>query len=453
MNRSVEIKAKTYTKMIEKANSKYGKHWELLSCQNELSEGIGGFFGWHIVKGQFLIHQTPSENPINAKYESFFNEFEKKGKHSVAVSSLEDQLKKEKGKEEIIPIPQTLLTPFKEKNNISQKNFEVEKQKIVALGKQSSEMKNIQSMLVEINQKLDAQKEGNFGNLLHPSIKNVKELLEKNEFSADYIEKLLERIHKELSIEQLDDYPFLLTKLTEWISDSIQLDLPIEKAPAGPKIVVLVGPTGVGKTTTVAKLVANLILNGEGQVPPKIVMFTVDTYRLGAEVQIQRYGEILNVPVKVIREAEDLKKQILLFQDMDYIVIDTIGKSPRDRELYLNLQEMLEVCREDGDFYLTLAASTKTSDLADQIRSFEIFNYRSIILTKLDETRRIGNIISVLSKNAKKLSYITTGQQVPQDIIFATKPTLLNVLEGFKYKLKNYPKMNENNESLKMEGV
>ncbi len=192
------------------------------------------------------------------------------------------------------------------------------------------------------------------------------------------------------------------------------------------------GPTGVGKTTTIAKLAAMHRIGTNGESPKEVRMLTVDNYRIGARTQIETYGEIMEIPVFCAESCQELRKKLALFDDADLILIDTIGKSPRQSMMLAEMKELLSACGERAEVHLAMSATTKTSDISEILQQFEPFKYRSVILTKLDETMRIGNIISVLAERQKSISYLTDGQVVPQDICRASVPRLLMNLEGFR---------------------
>jgi flagellar biosynthesis protein FlhF len=177
-------------------------------------------------------------------------------------------------------------------------------------------------------------------------------------------------------------------------------------------IVALVGPTGVGKTTTIAKLAANFILkHGASQV----ALITTDNYRIAAHEQINTYGRILNVPVRVASSAEELHNLINGFADKRLILIDTAGMSQRDMKLVeqINTLQQNELSIRS---YLVMSAATEYKTLNAIIKAFSVFNPQASILTKLDEAVTIGAAVSSLIENNLPLSFITDGQQVPEDL-------------------------------------
>ncbi|HRZ66440.1 MAG TPA: flagellar biosynthesis protein FlhF, partial [Spirochaetia bacterium] len=161
-------------------------------------------------------------------------------------------------------------------------------------------------------------------------------------------------------------------------------------------------------------------------------MITIDNYRIGARQQIETYGGIMGVPVSCVETAEDLRKTIAFHSDADLILVDTVGKSPRDAVKLAEMQRILAACGPAAELHLALSATTKASDMAQAMRQFEPFDYKAVVITKLDETDRIGNVVSALAERRKPISYITNGQRVPQDIERARAERILMSLEGFR---------------------
>ena len=177
-------------------------------------------------------------------------------------------------------------------------------------------------------------------------------------------------------------------------------------------IVALVGPTGVGKTTTIAKLAAKFILkHGSSQV----ALITTDNYRIGAHEQLNTYGRILDVPVRVASSAQELRNLINGFADKRLILIDTAGMSQRDMKLVeqINTLQQNELSIRS---YLVMSAATEYKAMNAIIKAFAVFDPQASILTKLDEAVTIGSAISSIIEHNLPLSFIADGQQVPEDI-------------------------------------
>ena len=183
----------------------------------------------------------------------------------------------------------------------------------------------------------------------------------------------------------------------------------------------------MGKTTTIAKLAAMYGAVADPSYDVRIL--TIDSYRIGALQQIQKYGEIMNIPVSVVETRAEMQKQLSLSRDADFIFVDTIGKSPRD---YGRLAEVHDlVSSAAGEVNLAVSATTKAADLKEIMRQFEPFGYSGVVVTKLDETGNVGNIISALYEMRKSVSFITDGQSVPQDLERARVDNLLKRMHGF----------------------
>ncbi len=262
----------------------------------------------------------------------------------------------------------------------------------------------------------------------HPTISEIRIRLEENGFAPSYVRAMIDRLRRELSVDELADREGVHGRVIEWIGESISIHEP--RSSGKPEIFVLVGPTGVGKTTTIAKLAAmyGLDRGGRGR---DIRILTIDNYRIGARQQIETYGQIMDVPVSFVESADDMRKYLALYQDADIIFVDTIGKSPRDFRKLGEMNELLTMCGGRARVHLAISATTKTCDVAEIATQFEPFKYEAVVVTKMDETTRAGNIISVLAERQKPISFITDGQRVPQDIERATRIRLLMQLEGF----------------------
>jgi flagellar biosynthesis protein FlhF len=318
-------------------------------------------------------------------------------------------------------------------------DLEEEKRKVIAAAGKNYDQINekgretaqqILDSLNEIKEKIESggKKEE------HPAFTRAQELLKNNDFSQNYINNMLEKMRKELPLEKLDDPQAVQDHLLEWIGETISI-YKEDAAPRKPRIMVLVGPTGVGKTTTVTKLAAIYgIESDENNVPAvEVRMITIDAFRIGAKDQLEKIGNIMYIPVSYVDNKQALRREIAVHSEAtDMFLIDTIGKSPKDSSKLGEMKEILDGAGRGAEFFLVISAGTKTSDIEDIMRQFEPFNYKSVIITKMDETDRIGNIISALAEKRKSVSYITDGQEVPVDIRKASVVRFLINLDGFK---------------------
>ena len=284
----------------------------------------------------------------------------------------------------------------------------------------------------EMNQKLQAIAAG--GQEKHESIKKIDELLEQNEFTYSFIQMMEEKIRNEFSLEHLDDFDLVERRVVDWIGESIQVAKDSVYRP--PHVYIIVGPTGVGKTTTLVKLAAMFIKSFSAENHGRraeLCFITTDSMRVGALEQLERWGDRLSSRVLKAEHAEDLKT---LFDEnrnnVDAIFIDTSGYSPNDAAHLAQIKMLLDVPGMNPDVYLALTASTKARDLQNIMQNYEPFGYKSVIVTKCDESEQIGNVISVLNERHKTVSYLTHGQMAARDITKANVVDFLIRLEGFK---------------------
>jgi flagellar biosynthesis protein FlhF len=237
----------------------------------------------------------------------------------------------------------------------------------------------------------------------------IKKQLVDNEVSPENAQAI---------IDELDtSNPQALDALLSSVYQKIVLKLgqiePITLAEEKPKIVFFAGNTGVGKTTTMAKLASKLILEDK----LKVAMFSVDTYRIAAIDQIKTYASILSTPMEVVYTPEDMKKNVEKYGNYDIIMVDTAGRSHTNESQNKDLVDIINSVEDyEKEVYLVLSVTTKYSDLLNIANTYsKLFDFK-YIFTKLDETRGIGNILNLKLDTDKTLAYVTWGQNVPDDI-------------------------------------
>lgn len=181
----------------------------------------------------------------------------------------------------------------------------------------------------------------------------------------------------------------------------------------GTKFVYFVGPTGVGKTTTIAKIVSSIKLKNK----IKVALITLDTYRIAAVEQLRTYANILNIPLRVVYSNSELEEVREEFKDYDLVLVDTAGRSHKNEEQIADIKEMIDTTPEDlREVYLVLSITTKYRDLVQITDCYKKITNYNLIFTKLDETSSVGNILNIKMLTQAPLSYTTWGQNVPDDI-------------------------------------
>ena len=263
----------------------------------------------------------------------------------------------------------------------------------------------------------------------HTHIVKVQKILEENDFSPSCIRKLSDRLKSELSYTELENFLTVQKKLFELLAESIKIK-PADSQPKTP-VVLLVGPTGVGKTTTLAKIAVQYIRKN-AEHPLRVRVITIDNWRIGAAYQMKRYCELMGIPLMVASSPTEVRKYMALYrEEADVICIDTIGRSPKDREKISTMQHYFTELGDDAEVYLTVCAGTRISDIREIMKEYAVFKYKSLIITKFDETSYIGNLFSIILETNIPITYITAGQEVPQDFMLADVETFLKKLKGF----------------------
>ncbi len=214
--------------------------------------------------------------------------------------------------------------------------------------------------------------------------------------------------------------------LRERMEEALAVSNPSISRQYGQKIMMLVGPTGVGKTTTIAKLAGQARQLDEHQ---RIVLITLDTYRVAAVEQLRVFAKILKIPLEVAVSQQDFLACLERHQQADLILIDTAGRSPKDRAGH---EELVAMTRGSSkiETHLVLAAQMAESVQMDTIRRYQTLPIHKIIMTKLDETVRYGTMYNVLSQTGLPVSYLSAGQRVPEDLDVATRHGLVDLVLG-----------------------
>ncbi len=235
--------------------------------------------------------------------------------------------------------------------------------------------------------------------------------------------RLVHHVIECLETDQLDDPESIRAVLRDSIEQCIPIAPPVTAVAGARRVVALVGPTGVGKTTTVAKLAANFKL-AHGV---RVGLITVDTYRIAAVEQLKTYAEIIDLPLAVVNDPIEMPRVINELGAVDLIFIDTAGRSPRDEVKIRELAEFLIQARPD-EVHLVLSAVAGERSLRAAIERFAHVQIDRLILTKLDEADTLGGCLAVLASSVRPLSYVTTGQAVPDDIEAADRKRLARLV-------------------------
>lgn len=328
-----------------------------------------------------------------------------------------------------------VLAAVDENNKIGQSNkkevnnIPSEYNEIIELNKK---VKNMEALLNKIGEKLQISGNYSFDSIIKDDDASLtsKTLnvfynnLINHEVSKEYAQKIIDEtrnlVKKNTSINEI------VSVMKSVLSDILGKPSPIGYGGDGkPRVVIFVGPTGVGKTTTLAKIAANLMLVED----KKVGLITADTYRIAAVDQLKTYAQILGIPVSVIYSNEEITEAIKQYKDKDLILVDTAGRGYKNKQQMEELKKLLELSQPD-EIYLVLSMNTSMNSIKEVIKSYDFLDDYKLLFTKADETPGYGIILNARILTGKSLSYISTGQNVPDDIEIADTELIIKNLLG-----------------------
>lgn len=249
--------------------------------------------------------------------------------------------------------------------------------------------------------------------------------LMEQEVAEDLAIELIHRLKKEVPYDVLQQPKALSGHLTDTISNMLGVCQPIELKENSCLKVAFVGPTGVGKTTTIAKLAADFALVKK----KKVSVITIDTYRIAAVEQIKTYMDIIDVPLEVVSSPKEMQEAVERQRNSDIILIDTAGRSQNNHQQIVELKSFIKSAEPD-EVHLVLSTTSHYKNTMDIIEKFGTISIDKILFTKLDEAVNFGLILNVFSKVKAAMSYVTTGQSVPDDIEPANQKKLADLVLG-----------------------
>ena len=364
-------------------------------------------------------------NTKSVKKKGIFNIFSKPMTEVLAAIDEEAANGKKKNSNDVSKKLPSTLRYNSQGNSVKEKpgyiqteiknNSSVDEDKINALQQKVNKMEDfLEKIYNSINKKEENSKEDN--NTVE-SISNHNEYLEKyydiltnNEIDNELAKKIIEKA-KQFSdrVNSEEDAEELMTKIISGLLGSAEkINIDETKKQYG---VLITGPTGLGKTTTMAKNAANFSLN----MGKSVGLITADTYRIAAVEQLKTYAEILNMPVTVIYSHNEMKDALEEHSDKDLILIDTAGRSHKNKAQLEELKLLINVTNADETF-LVVSATTNKATVKDILQTYSFLDNYKLVFTKLDETSSIGCILNARYTTGKTISYITNGQSVPDDI-------------------------------------
>ncbi len=287
----------------------------------------------------------------------------------------------------------------------------------------SEENEALMQELGELKKQLVLMKENMLDKAEESVAQKVKRLFMNKGISETWLDEVLLSL---LDNDILEDTSLLVSYLLEEIDESLQ----VQKETLGePKIMMLVGPTGVGKTTTIAKLAARYAFLMDR--PYKVALLNLDSYKVGAYEQLSHYADIMQIEHLTVENPEAFKEALEALEAYDVVLVDTAGMSPYDTQKFIKAVEFVQsdvsLKIEVG---LVLAATVKYEDMNDIYNNFSFLGLDSLIISKFDETKHFGTLLNFMLLYKTPMSYFSIGQEVPDDLIPASKEYLLEKFIG-----------------------
>ncbi len=360
-------------------------------------------------KGKMMINETfVASNPKNA-YEQAV---EKYGTDIRIVSAKQVKYSDDELRSEVvIAVPKELFMERSFGTQVPKSELENEEEALLGeIGELKTQLEAMRDGLLE---------KGRFGDVAD----DVKKLFMKKGISERWLDTILIPL---IGTPVMEDAQLLVSYLLEEIDETLKVK---EEELDTSKIMMLVGPTGVGKTTTIAKLAARYAYLLER--PYKVALINLDSYKVGAIEQLAHYADIMQIEHYSIASADAFGKKIEELGSHDIILVDTAGMSPYDTQKFVKTIEFVNTkIPKKLEVALVLAATVKYEDMEDIYENFSFLNLDSVIISKFDETKHFGTLMNFMLLYELPMSYFSTGQEVPDDLLAASKEYLLEQFIG-----------------------
>lgn len=292
-------------------------------------------------------------------------------------------------------------------------NSEVEELKRVLL-------RSFDKQPAAVQEKIVSQQKAAPARTTAPEVDTLTRELRANGVDDELVTQLLAPV--KVAAARGESLDRLRARLSKTVADGVSCSGSFKLKKNASRILALVGPTGVGKTTTIAKLAALAYKQGVS-----VALITIDTFRIGAVAQLQTYSGIMNLPMEIAATPAELAEAIDAHADKQLVFIDTAGRNPRDRTRIQEMKAFLDV-HPDIETHLCLSATTRDKELSQAVSRFGVLPISRLLFTKLDESMSFGCIVNTHLRNKLPLSYFTTGQRVPEDIETATPQRVANLV-------------------------
>ncbi|MBQ3030297.1 MAG: flagellar biosynthesis protein FlhF [Agathobacter sp.] len=417
-----KFQGKTKEEAIEKAKAEFGPNAVIMNVKEVKPKGFFGIFASSTYEVTAAIEEKES-------FVTSVNAMSSVGKPRENISLAAD---------EEIAIPQPMRTPAREEVRMKEpsKNNTFPSISETTVAGDEMDKKQFKDRLDDLSERLEQklstipQNDGikNTANSEEMNfVRMIYSTLLKNDVHERYVNQILDEVEK--FIRPGNNVDLILPNIYQKLVLKFGQPKTIELAGKKPNVVFFIGPTGVGKTTTIAKIASKYKV----EYNRKVAFITADTYRIAATEQLRVYANILDAPMSIVYSVEEINEAIEKYMDYDLIFVDTAGFSHKNEQQRTDMKKLLDGVNEEyrKEVYLVLSATTKYNDLMDIVDIYrEISDYK-LIFTKLDETSSYGNLLNIKLYADADLSYVTNGQNVPDDIeVFDTQKIVKQLLGG-----------------------
>jgi len=279
---------------------------------------------------------------------------------------------------------------------------------------------DLNSLAAQLQQRTSRQPQPHLTETLFQTYTDMIE----SDIDQQFAQELLQRLQSDPNVDQMGRAA-LHAELASMLADELAVSGPLGANQGQGRVVALVGPTGVGKTTTIAKLAANFRLRENRRVG----LITVDTYRIAAVEQLRTYADIIDLPMEVVSTPREMREAVARMRHLDLVLMDTAGRSPSDEVKIQELKSMLSEAEPD-EVHLVLSAVAGSRSLVSTADKFASVGTTAILITKLDEATCLGNLLGLTRSSGLPISYLTDGQNVPDDIQVAQPNRLAQLILG-----------------------